>query len=52
MEVDKCPGCKNELINHYRGFWRFELDNGYIGVEIKFCPFCGKELPKEVGDGT
>ena len=52
MDFNGCPHCKNEMINYYDKRWRFECDDGFAGVEIDFCPFCGKELPKEVGNGS
>lgn len=46
-----CPGNNRgwnatERVVHYEGAWRFDCDDGLLGHEIKFCPFCGLKLPE------
>ena len=31
-------------IAFYKGYWRYEHDDGLAGTVIAFCPFCGKKL--------
>jgi hypothetical protein len=48
-QITGCPTCDNQGIDvlwRHEGKWVFDTDNGMTGPEIKFCPFCGAELPE------
>ena len=43
-----CPKCNNPAVCCYGQAFRFDDGrSGAPGLEIKFCPFCGVELPYE-----
>jgi hypothetical protein len=37
----------HEWLWYDNGEWIFDTDDGLRGPEIFFCPWCGKQLPKE-----
>ena len=51
---ENCPLCKYDELEYGDTLYKFSSWDGGVGYEyvwpVRFCPLCGRELPKEGGE--